>query len=290
MSTTTLTFEKDGIELQVLTPLGLEFKKNLLGQWKATCPKCETSELELGEQYLHETNPSSARLPGWELVKNGKKVAKIFEELPDQKHLCHRWRERNKANKIRDMGATDEESWEFTLTCTICNSDFHLTTIAKNLVQYLEPSLLDDLRAAVPIERDSLTMKCLARISVVRGEKPETYITRVEKTLADSEKIDGYLQKFTNLIAEGKAVFVSGTVDAFIGLMQTDLETVTEQLKKELNDELNKIIKEIFDASWVVFTEEEDAKKDNFLQKAVNKLTGQDGVLLVAQKETKPSQ
>lgn len=285
MSATPLTFEKDEIEYQVLTP-GLEFKKDILGKRKATCSKCGTGELELGEQYLHETNPTQSRLPGFDLVKNGKRVAEIMQKLPPQKQLIKRWRERNRVNKIRDIGATDEEAWEFTLVCPICSSEFHLTTIAKNPIQYDEPNLLDDLKAAMPIERDGLTLKCIARISVPRRETPETYITRVEKTLADSEKIDAYLKKLTDLITEGRAVFGSGTMDAFIGLLETDIQTVSEQVKKEYKDELNKIIKEIFDASFIAFPEPEESLPEK-MTGIMNKLRGQDGVLLVAEKETK---
>ena len=94
---------------------------------------------------------------------------------------------------------------------------------------------------------------------MVRETTPENYIRYVENLVRDFAKIDDYISKFNNLLTEGKKIFESGRMVTFTNLMETDLIVVSEQIKKEFKTELDTIILEMYNASFVQFPPPEES-------------------------------
>jgi hypothetical protein len=277
-----LDFEDEGIKIQVLIPEKLQFRKTLTG-YKAACPQCGTAEIELGKKYLQETNPSEAKLPALELLKNAKTSNEIVAKAPIDNLL--KWlRDYGRYRKIREKGASDDEVFDFELECPICRSVFNLTTHMTNPVQIEEITLRDALKT-IPIKRDPFTLKAVARVAVVQKfPNPEAYLDDIEKRIAEFGKIDHYVQKIKDLITEGRRTFASGgCMSEFVDLLDGDLATVPEAVKATAQRELDDKIKELTDSAFQQFPDEQTLPK--IIQKVANAVKGETPVLLIGSEQ-----
>lgn len=275
-----LEFKIDDIPIQVTAPAGMEWKKTVTGKYLLPC-RCGTYEIDLANKYLEPTFISQARLPPLELVKNAKLANETINRSPPN-DLLKFLREFSKALKIREKGTSDDETFEFDLNCEICHQVYHCTTTMVNPVPVEKAITLREAIKTIPIKRDGFTLKALARTATVQKLTPELYIDDVEKTLADSAKIEAYLKKVQDLVIEGKTTFESGRMSEFLSILESDLATVPDQLKREIQREIDSRIDEMLKASFVQFAPDEETLPEKIKNVFKNH---NEATLLVAEKE-----
>lgn len=254
----TLELKEDVIQIKVDAPIGMEWRRTVTG--KCVLPsRCGTREIELGNRYLEPTNPSHGHVTPLESVKNAMLANQTINKAP-RDNLLKFLREFSIYEKIREKGASDNEIFVFDLACDVCRQVYHCTTTMTNPIPLEKPITLRDALKTIPIKRDGFTLKALAQLAVVQKfGTPEAYIENVEKMLADSAKIEGYLKKVQDLTIEGKTTFQSGRMSEFISILESDLATVPDQLKREMQREIDTRIEEMLKASFVQFSPDEES-------------------------------
>jgi hypothetical protein len=272
-----IELQHDGIPTKVTTPI--ECRKTVTGKYVLRC-RCDTEDIELGNKWQEPTNPSQGYILPLESVKNAKRRAETINAAP-RDNLIKFLREFSKAEKIEQMGASDEEIFSFDLIGDICHQVYHCTTTMTNPVTIEKPITLREAIKTIPIKRDGFTLKALARIAAPQNLTPEQYIDNVEKLLADAAKIGAYLKRVQDLATEGKTTFQSGRMAEFLSILESDLATVPDRLKREMEREIDQKIREMLEASFVQFEPGEETLPEKIKSAFKNH---NEATLLVAEK------